>query len=189
MFAIILAAIFLILGAMTRRWWGGWENTQSHFIKLVVCFGIAALSALFTLKSATASLVFGGLVLLTVMNFWHAKFQRMGNGGDPTLLQCLGGYALIYGLPTLCIGALLDFYFNEVGTITYGIGGCFVGLLYAAAWYVWQKLSLKPFLKTWPKPDGTPQYYFDGPTAIGENGIGAFVIGFLPLAKILSNLI
>lgn len=191
----LIAALCLFVGAFLRRFFGGWEaDTIEHILKIGIVIGVSIIVGLFTLYSSSAALAYAICMVAAFLNPFHAKGQRMGSGGPPSLLGSILWMSGSYGFVTLITGILLTFLDRSAWPLAYCLCGFLVSGPYLLGRYILSPLFggidaqgnfVRPLWKTAITADGKPVWFIDSPTAIGELGLGALLIGGLPLAKAL----
>lgn len=191
---IVLSAFFVVvyglLGALWRRWMGGWKPITSKYrrpIHLATCVPLAVFAALAGGGNLYAELVAAALAV-TMFFPGHGSYMVMadsrtepdneflrpvltwmfGAAADGTLRYNFTGMALRYSLFTVPAGIL-----EVIGGDSGGWAFMGVGLIIAIAYLAFQ----------WARDDIPATELTEGRayTAWGELAIGFFGIGFLAL--------
>lgn len=171
-----LTLLVFVVGAFFRRWWGGWLS-PNHFVKLGVGFGLPALIVGYTTGNVYAALAASVAIGMSWLNPFHSDYMRYGHPTDgspnPSKLVCTLGHSLSYGAYTLLAGLAMTLVLHNWSFLYCAVGGLLTPVGYLIGWYLADK-GYK--LNFWTV--GT-SVFIDGPTAIGELGIGGFILGAL----------
>ncbi len=183
---MIFASLSTLLGALLRRFWGGWEQDQVHiewhFVKIGIVAAVGILIGLFSLHYAHSALLFGVVLLLMFLNPFHSKGQGMGKVPGTSLIKSVFWMSSSYGVLTAISGLVLCLSDKNPINLLYCPTGFLASAGYLLGWYVLPKLfggitqdgkynkQLKLF-------GGT---IIDSPTSIGELVLGSLLVGALP---------
>lgn len=182
-------ATLIVLGALFRRWWGGWLLWPSSPIKSILKKILGPVLAFPTVyhsvqgdwkTAAVMSLVIGLGMMAWI--FSHAKGTWMGNNGQPdgdgeirSVWDCFVDLWKCYFLVvTLPVGLIWYFFGHSVRGLYYIPLGLVVPVVYYLAMKFWELAKIKD-------PEQDKGYFLDHYTAIGELAIGALVYGGLAL--------
>ena len=179
--------MFMFLGALFRRIWGGWFSPNA-ILKRVVGYLLAAFVAWY---------VFGwtamGYITTIIMGtcWWfdlpyikflsHGWSQGMGFGWHRPWWQCFLSMTVRYGLYcTWPVGLCWTLFYGGYAGAAYAAMCIIPPIGYTLSWM---------FLQTLPKwgctkPDNCA---FDGATTYGECILGAVIVGGLPLAAAIGH--
>jgi hypothetical protein len=181
----IETVVFIFVGAFFRRFWGGWEGSdvpEAHFFKIGVCLALSILLGVLTFHYATTALFFGGAMLVTFLNPFHSKGQRMGFGGPPSLVGSVLWMSGSYGVLAFLVSGITAWSEKAAWPLLFAPLGLLASGGYLIAFYVLPRLSstFNPNAFTAKVKLGNA-YLIDGPPAIGELCLGALLIGGMPL--------
>lgn len=174
----------------------------THLEKVPVGFALSLLVGGIIFSQVLSAFIFAGVMGIAFLNPWHSQFQRMGrpqgDASNPSLMTCILGYALSYGGFTTVAACLVALTSGEYMALWYAPIGVLVGPAYALAWWAYEKFKIfdatGAYKKFWHTNDltqngvTTAQWFIDGPTSVGEFGMGALLIGGLPLVYALAQL-
>lgn len=180
---ILLGLLTGIIGAVFRRYWGGWESPK-HWVKLIIGFTLPIVITFLGCGNLELAVLAGLFIGLGFLNPDHAEFMRFGvPSGDkpnPSPLKCFTVYSLSYGLFPFLLGGISTIMGQgHWYAAFYGLAGAVAAGIYWLGAKYWP--IDKQFLKTGKTADGKDCFFIDCKTAIGELGLGAAIFGLLPL--------
>lgn len=164
------------IGALTRRWWGGWLN-PAHLVKLLVVFILATLIS-FLSGFGWYSIANGSIILLAFMNTFHGEGMNMGRTSTASFWACVGIMGGSYSFYTTLVGISCSIASSNWLCMAIAPLGFISPFAYELAWRVF-----KPSMRKVMFPSGV--MFIDGPTALGEFALGALLFSSVPIAKLL----
>lgn len=167
---IILTAI---IGALFRRWWGGWLSPNST-VKRIVGFIISILTAYLTLGMSWVVLPITAILMFCWMMPKHGYGMSMGRYGDHTLVKCILAMSAQYGSSTLISGLIWEYFTPHTGGLIY----CLFGFIIPIGYYMSNQL--------WDKYNPQKNKFIDGACAYGELILGASLLGGIPLSNAIT---
>jgi hypothetical protein len=153
-----MAALFFLLGAFWRRWFGGGYRFLDwpRWAKLGVCFAIAFCAAFYSTGDWIASIVAAGIITVGWV-FSHGEYMDMGRV-EGTFWNDFFMFSLRYGIVTICAGlSLMWLWEPTVSVFLFSLCGVLAGPAYAVTTEGEQGLA----------------------TEVGEHLIGGMMIGAL----------
>ena len=162
--SIMINSSKILVGAIMRRWWGGWcapTNLVKRIVVVLVAFAVGyfSYSAIWPTLLVTVGTIFCFLMPK------HGYGIAMGKDPKHPLWACLLVMFLQYGVTSIALWAALHFGFNKL----YLPLGIFVPLVYFISSRVW-----KPEWTFGEYPKGN--VFIDGSGAISELFLGATLI-------------
>lgn len=170
----------IILGAIYRRFKGGWCDINSTVLR-VVGFLIPLTICLVLGFPVILSVALASFVTFGFLMPKHGYGIAMGRDPAHPLYACIIVMLAQYGGLTLLAGIVWEVIEKGTGGLFYAPMGCIIPLGYWGAWKLWERLKLKPFGE-YPKGN----WFADEPTAFGECILGGILVGGIPLAHFLA---
>lgn len=176
--------ITIIIGALFRRFWGGWLAPPDWLRKaaiLPVCY-LCAFMVLHNQPLAifTAAVQSYALWNTNYGNDWrHGWAQYMGSDAAHPIGRCILIFWTIYGLPMALIGLVWWLDMHSYAALLYPLFGFLTPLPYWLAHTFKADLILKD----------EPAAFINNPTCLGELGLGAIIIGGTAVAVSIMNLL
>lgn len=150
----------VVIGALERRWWGGWFAPNSLLKRGVVLFSSFG-SAWFTYGELWPALVASIVTVFCFLMPKHGWAMEMGRNPERPLWKCITVMSLQYG------GASL------VGAVSvYFLGHVYLPLGFLVPWVYWACWKL-PYFKFGEYPKGN--CFIDGQTCVAELGLGGIL--------------
>lgn len=164
------------VGAVFRRWWGGW-HVHSHILKVLVGYSLSLSVGMFVIHGFYAALAFGLVVGSAWLNPLHSWGMGMGyDKSGKSTLACISVMGGSYGLFSALAAGLTCWLSKDMGYAWYALTGFLVPFPYFLAW-IWavrRGYLTDPTKMQFLKIGG--QWFIDSPTAIGECFLGALLL-------------
>lgn len=186
--------MFIILGALIRRYWGGWLRPVDAVKKIFIIPAITVI-AYTTMRDIDLALFAGVIIGCSIwfinslfffmpesfkFVFRHAWAQEMGFNPEHPLWKCIIVYWVIYWIPMIMVGCAWFLSMHSKAGLIYSL----LGVLTPLPHYMAQLFKAK-----WMFKDPTKGYFIDGPTCFGELGLGAILIGGFSIAASIASIL
>lgn len=177
---------FIAIGALLRRFWGGWDlPPHFHFIKIGIAAGAGISIGIVFFEPIQIIIALGLALILIFLNPLHSQGQEMGFGEKYNLTQSICFMSGSYAALTLIAATLLWFISGSPLQLIYAPFGALASIGYILGWWVLPKafggFNADHGYNKQIKLFGN--VLIDGPTSIGELFLGAVIIGGLALAE------
>lgn len=165
-YAVLVAAI--VLGAIFRRWWGGWLSPNST-LKRIVGFILPFVFTWIITKNSYAALWVAVCIEGLWLNSFNSEGFDMGRNQSKPLWYCIAVMGGTNGAYTAMAAAGLAYLTGHYMALFYALTGFLTPLGYLFGW--WVNDHIKP---KWNS-------FIDGAGSFGELFLGAISIGGLCL--------
>lgn len=189
------------VGIPFRRWWGGWE-APNHFVKLILGFVLAFIACFLVTENWHAASAFSICIGMAFLNPFHSYGQGMGlDQPGKSTLKCILVMGGSYSMYTVPAGLLVAYLTHDPIYLLYCLHGAAIPFIYLASWLFWIHVlgkrsynvldpvtgNVVASVTDWRRFGHTgkkqvngkwvEEWFCDGPQAVGECGIGFWLLG------------
>lgn len=189
---ICLCLFSIITGALARRHWGGWGNSNKYvrgvaFFALGIAISLLACVLTYGQQPPLVALICWGIMgLIPQASIWfvkgHGWAQGMGTWPDHTFPLCrvifLGNYAIALALQGVILSFLIAGHAPQILVI--------IGLMTWIPHWLTQQVDFGKIFGLTMRP-ADQGYFYDSRTIWGELGLGAIMFGGLPAALLVEK--